>query len=164
MSIHYAIAVLVALARFGELILARRNTRRLLAQGGVEAGAGHYPLLVALHVAWLSAIILGVPPGTPANLGLLAMFLALQGARVWIIASLGEYWTTRIITVPGAPLVSGGPYRLLRHPNYVVVTAEMAVLPMVFGAWQIALVFSALNLCLLAHRVRVEEAALADRR
>ena len=95
---------------------------------------------------------------------MLAGFIALQGVRLWVLASLGRYWTTRVITVSGAPLVRRGPYRFMRHPNYLVVIAEIAVLPLIFGAWQIAAIFSALNVALLAHRIRVEDAALAPRR
>jgi len=160
----YGILALVALMRLGELALARRNTRALLARGGGERGARHYPLLVFLHTAWLVAMALLIPAGTRPDPVLMTVFVALLGARVWVIASLGPYWTTRIITVPGAPLVRRGPYRFLRHPNYLVVAGEIAVLPLAFGAWGIALAFSIANALLLAHRIRVEEAALAPRR
>ena len=166
MTAHDVIVGLVALQRLGELLYARANSRRLLARGGVEAGAGHYPLLVLLHGAWLIALALAVavPRDAPVYLGFLAVFLALQGGRLWVMKSLGRYWTTRIITVPGAPLVTGGPYRFLRHPNYWVVVGEIAVLPLVFGAWEIAALFSLANLVLLRHRIRVEDEALAQRR
>jgi methyltransferase len=154
---------LVAAERIAELFHARRNTRALLAKGGVEAGAGHYPLLVLLHGAWLVAMLYFVPAETAPFWGWLAVFVVLQALRLWVLVSLGPYWTTRIITLPGAPLVRSGPYRFLRHPNYVVVVGEIAVLPLVFGAWRIALVFSALNLALLAWRIRIEEQALAPR-
>ena len=157
------IVALVAMARVAELIRARRNTRALLAQGGVEVGASHYPLLVLLHGAWLAALLYFVPADRAPSWGWLGAFVLLQGLRLWVLASLGPYWTTRIITLPGAPLVKSGPYRFLRHPNYVVVAAEIAVLPLVFGAWRVALVFSALNLVLLAWRIRVEQQALAPR-
>jgi len=157
------IVALVAVERIAELVRARRNTRALLARGGVEVGAGHYPLLVLLHGAWLAALLYVVPADTAPSWGWLGVFVLLQALRVWVLASLGPYWTTRIITLPGAPLVRSGPYRFLRHPNYVVVVAEIAVLPLVFGAWRIALVFSALNLALLAWRIRVEQQALAPR-
>lgn len=159
-----AILALVVLERLAELWLARANTRALLARGGVEAGAGHYPLLVALHVAWLAALILFVPRHAPIDLVLLAAFALLLAGRAWILVSLGRYWTTRIVTVPGEPLVRRGPYRFLRHPNYLVVAGEIAVLPLVFGAWEIALVFTALNLPLLAWRIRIEDRTLAGRR
>src|SRR6185437_9200492 len=128
--------------------------RALLARGAIEAGAGHYPLLVLLHGAWLVALLYAVPAERAPSWGWLGLF---------VLASLGPYWTTRIITLPGAPLVRRGPYRFLRHPNYVVVVAEIAVLPLAFGAWRIALVFSALNLALLAWRIRIEQQALAPR-
>ncbi len=89
------------------------------------------------------------------------MFAALQALRLWVIVTLGERWTTRVLALPGAPLVSKGPYRYLRHPNYAVVCAEVAVVPLMFGAWELALVFFVLNLALVRHRIRVEEAALA---
>lgn len=157
------IVALVAAERAAELVHARRNTRALLARGGVEAGAGHYPLLVLLHAAWLAALLYFVPTDSAPSWGWLAVFVLLQLLRLWVLVSLGRYWTTRIITLPGAPLVRSGPYRFLRHPNYIVVVAEIAVLPLAFGAWRIALVFSVLNLALLAWRIRVEQQALAPR-
>ena len=158
------VVVLVAVQRLGELLLAQRNTKRLLRQGGREVGAGHYPLFVALHGLWLLLMFALVPATAAISAPLLAFFVALQAVRAWIVLSLGPYWTTRIVTMPGAPLVRRGPYRYLRHPNYVVVTAEIAVLPLVFGAWEIALVFSILNAALLWHRIRIENAALSTRR
>ena len=160
MSALYALVGFIVAQRLAELAYSTRNERRLKARGACEAGAGHYPLIVALHAAWLVALVLTVPPATPANLPLLGVFAALQAGRVWVIASLGERWTTRVIVLPGAPLVAKGPYRYLRHPNYAVVCGEIAVAPLMFGAWQVAAVFSVLNLALLRHRVRVEEAAL----
>lgn len=157
------ILALVAAQRIAEVIYAERNTRALRARGGREIGAGHYPLLVLLHAGWLAALFLLVPAGTPISWPWLGVFVVLQGLRLWVIASLGPYWTTRIITLEAAPLIRRGPYRFFRHPNYAVVVAEIAVLPLVFGAWQIALVFSVLNLALLAWRIRVEERALAPR-
>lgn len=164
MTAHDVIVGLVALQRLGELVYARRNSRRLLARGGVEVGAGHYPFLVLLHGVWLIALAVAVPRDAPVNVALLAVFLALQGGRLWVMKSLGRYWTTRIITVPGAPVVTSGPYRFLRHPNYWVVAGEIAVLPLVFGAWEIAALFSLANLALLRHRIRIEDQALAARR
>lgn len=158
------VVLLVAAQRLVELLVAQRNTRRLLHEGGREIGARHYPLFVLLHGGWLLAMFLFVPATAPLHLPLLAVFVLLQLLRVWIVLSLGRYWTTRIITVPGAPLVRRGPYRFMRHPNYRVVFWEIAVLPLVFGAWQIAAIFSALNAALLWHRIRIEDAALASRR
>jgi len=155
---------LVALERLAELWIARRNTRALLEAGGVEAGGRHYPLIVALHAAWLLAIPLTVPPEATVSVPLLALFVLLQGCRAWVLLSLGRYWTTRVITVPGAPLVRRGPYRFMRHPNYLVVAAEIVVLPLAFGAWTVAVLFSGLNAALLTWRISVEDQALAPRR
>ena len=163
MSVLWIVLALVAVQRVAELVYAQRNTRRLLARGGIEAGAGHYPLFVLLHAAWLIALIVLVPPSTVPNWWLLALYAALQLFRLWSVLSLGEYWTTRVITVPGAPLVRKGPYRFFRHPNYIVVCAEIAVLPLAFHAIEVAIVFSILNAALLSHRIRVEERALAER-
>jgi methyltransferase len=152
---------LVALERCSELIYAARNTRRLFAAGAVEHGAAHYPLIVLLHAAWLMAVFAFAPRDQAPIWFWLIVYLLLQGVRLWVIASLGSYWTTRIIRLPGAPLVQRGPYRFLRHPNYLVVIGEIAVLPLVFSEYRVALLFSALNLALLAWRVRVENTALA---
>jgi methyltransferase len=158
------VVALVAIERLVELWYAQRNTRALLDEGGIEVGRGHYPLIVALHAAWLIAIVATVPLDAAVSVPLLVVFAVLQGFRAWVLLSLGRFWTTRVITVPGAPLVRRGPYRLLRHPNYVVVAAEIAVLPLAFGAWVVALVFSAINGALLAWRISVENQALAPRR
>lgn len=148
----------IVVQRLSELALARRNTRALLAQGAREVGAGHYPLIVALHSAWIAALVIF---GWQASVHpwWLALFVVLQLFRVWILASLGPRWTTRIIILD-APLVARGPYRWLRHPNYVLVVAEIAVTPLVLGLWPVALVFSILNALMLRHRIRAEEAAL----
>lgn len=156
------VVLLVAAQRLAELVLARRNTRALLAQGGVEYGRGHYPLFVLLHAGWLVAIFTLVPAEAPVSWALLAVFVLLQAGRLWVIASLGPFWTTRIVSLPGAPLVRRGPFRWVRHPNYLVVAGELAVLPLAFGAWELAVVFSLLNLPLTAWRIHVEDAALAQ--
>jgi methyltransferase len=160
-----AVAVsLVAAERLGELVLARRNTRALLRAGGVEHGRGHYPLLVTLHAAWLAALLAFVPAATRPVWALIALYLVLQVARLWTLATLGRYWTTRIVTVADAPLVRRGPYRYVRHPNYAIVAVEIAVLPLAFGAWEIALIFTLANAALLAWRIRIEDQALRARR
>ena len=164
MKIAYAILVLVVLQRLAELWYASRNTRALKARGAVEYGRAHYPLIVLLHASWLMAIATGVRRDPSVHLLPLVLFGVLQAMRMWVIATLGRYWTTRIITVPGEPLVGRGPYRFVRHPNYLVVSGEMAVLPLVFGQVTNAIVFSALNLGLLAWRIRQENAALEARR
>lgn len=163
MTPFHAVLAVMVLQRLVELALARRNTRRLMSVGAVEVGARHYPLFVTLHAGWLAATALSVPPGAPPHPTLLACLLAAMAARVWVMSSLGRFWTTRIITLPGAALVRSGPYRWLRHPNYMVVTAEIALLPLTFGAWQVAVVFSALNGALLAHRIAVENETISAR-
>lgn len=164
MSVFYGVLLLVLAQRLTELALARRNARRLRRAGAVEAGAGHYPLFIILHGGWLLALATGVPADAAPNLPLLAAFLAVQVLRVWVLASLGRFWTTRILTLPGVPLVRRGPYRWLRHPNYLVVALEIPLLPLAFEATSIAVIFGTLNLLLLAWRIRVEDAALAPRR
>lgn len=164
MSLPQAILALVALERLGELLYGRRNAKRLLAEGAVEHGADHYPLFILLHAGWLLAMLLSVRPHTRILWPLIGVYALLMLGRVWVIASLGRFWTTRIITLSAAPLVRRGPYRFLRHPNYLIVAGEIAILPLAFGAWRIALVFSLLNLALVWHRVRVEDRALAPRR
>ena len=164
MSWLYVVLGLVALQRLLELVWSRRNERRLRQAGAVEVGRRHYPLLVLLHASWLASMLLLIPPDTRPDPWLLSAYGAVQGLRLWTMASLGRFWTTRVLSLPGAPLVRGGPYRWLRHPNYLVVIAEIALLPLSFGAMAIALIFSALNLILLAVRIRVEDAALASRR
>ncbi len=150
---------LVTAQRIGELVLARRNTQRLLAKGAVEAAPGHYPLIVLMHAAWLGGLwLLGW--NRPLQLGWLAVFVVLQAGRIWVLASLGERWTTRIIILPGAPLVRRGPYRFFSHPNYLVVAGEMLILPLSFGLLIYGIVFSILNAAVLAVRIRAESAAL----
>ena len=160
----YWILAIVALQRVVELFYAARNTRRLLAQGGIEIAAEQYPWLVALHTAWLIAMLIFIPARTVPNWYAIAFIVLLQAARIWVIATLGPYWTTRIITLPGAPLVRRGPYALIRHPNYAIVCAEIAILPLAFGAWPIALIFTVANAGLLTWRIRTEEGALSQRR
>jgi methyltransferase len=154
------ILVLVTVQRLGELVLSRYNTRKLLARGAIEVGAGHYPLIVSVHAAWLIALwIWG--RGESVNLVALALFIVLQGLRVWIIATLGARWTTRIIVLPGEPLVASGPYRYVSHPNYAVVAAEIATLPLALHLPMLALIFTGLNAAVLAIRLRAETRALS---
>jgi methyltransferase len=157
---------LVSIQRLLELALSRRNERLLRARGAVERGRGHYPLMVVLHVLWLlSTLVEGLlrGPSLPAWWPVpLALFLLVQPLRYWAILSLGDHWNTRVLVVPGAKLVARGPYRYLRHPNYMVVAVEIATLPLIFGAWATALVFSALNAMLLFVRIREENRALAE--
>jgi methyltransferase len=155
---------LVALQRLIELTLAAANTRSLLQRGGREVGQSHYPLFLLLHSSWLIAIAVLTPVDQTPVWPLVAVFFVLQLLRVWVISALGPFWTTRVITLPSAPLVRTGPYRFLRHPNYWVVVGEIAVLPLAFGQWWIAIVWSVLNALLLRHRIGVETLALAERK
>lgn len=161
MILSVAVLALVTLQRGFELVLARRNTARLKAQGAVEVGAGHYPLIVLMHAAWLAGLwLLGW--NRPVNLWWLGLFVLLQAGRVWVLASLGGRWTTRIVILPGAPLVRRGPYRFLSHPNYLVVAGEILTLPLAFGLVVFGLAFSALNAAVLFIRIRAEQSALAS--
>jgi methyltransferase len=160
-SVLYWVLAGVALQRLAELTLASRNTNRLRRQGGIEADARGYPLFVALHGGWLISLAAFVPPATSPSWPLLGLFALLQLGRVWVIASLGRRWTTRIIVVPGAAPVCRGPYRWVRHPNYLIVAGEIALLPLAFAQPAIAALFSAANLVLLARRLRLEDRALS---
>ncbi|MEV7775985.1 isoprenylcysteine carboxyl methyltransferase family protein [Kitasatospora sp. NPDC086791] len=158
--------LLVAAERVAELAVARRNAAWSRARGGVEYGRGHYPVMVLLHTGLLAGCLAEVRfadrPFPPA-LGwpMLVLALGAQALRWWCIGTLGPRWNTRVIVVPGLPLVTTGPYRLLSHPNYLAVVAEGAALPLVHGAWLTATAFTLLNLPLLATRLRCENAALA---
>ncbi|MGD9744017.1 MAG: isoprenylcysteine carboxyl methyltransferase family protein [Hyphomicrobium sp.] len=163
MTLVQAVLLFVSLQRLAELIHARRNEARLRAAGGIEHGAGHYPLVIGLHAAWLAALWIWIPQDAPVVWWALGAYAVAEIFRLWVLVSLGRWWTTRIITLSGAPLVRRGPYRLMRHPNYAAVVAEIALLPLAFGAWQIALVFSLLNALILAWRIPIEARALADR-
>ena len=154
-----ALLAFVTLQRLVELPLARANTRRLLAAGGHEVGASHYPLIVALHAAWLITLW-WLAPGRPVDIPFLLLFLLIESGRVWVLRTLGNRWTTRIIVMPGEELVATGPYRFVRHPNYLVVIGEIAVLPLVFGLWDVSIIFSLLNAVILTVRIRAENRAL----
>jgi methyltransferase len=162
----YTVLVLAAAAgRLLELRIANRNRRLLLARGGVEASPGHYPWMVALHSFWLASCLAEVwllrRPFIPIlAAAALIVFLGAFALRMWVISTLGERWTTRIVCLPGAPLITGGPYRWLRHPNYLAVMLEIVSLPLVHTAWLTALVFSLLDAFLLRVRIRAEEEAL----
>jgi methyltransferase len=160
----YGTLLFVAFARLGELAWAGRNTRRLRRMGAVESDAAGYPAFLLLHSSWLGALVLWVPAGTAPSLPLLAAFALLQLGRIWVLLSLGRFWTTRILTLDAVPLVTRGPYRWLRHPNYLIVAVEIVLLPLAFGAAALALAFGAANLVLLVRRICIEERALRPRR
>ncbi|MFP6749072.1 MAG: isoprenylcysteine carboxylmethyltransferase family protein [Alphaproteobacteria bacterium] len=160
----WIILTLVAAQRLGELLYSRRNEARLRARGAVEAGRGHYPLFFLVHGGWLAALAISTGPATSINLWWLGLFALSQIGRFWVLWSLGPFWTTRILSLPEAPLVTTGPYRWLRHPNYFIVIVEIAALPLAFSAYNIAVTFSILNALLLGHRIRIENHALRRRR
>lgn len=164
---YLALVLATGIARLFELRVAKRHEGWARANGGVERGAGHYPVMVTLHTSFLVCCAAEVFAfdrpflpwlGWPA----LAVLAASHALRWWCITTLGNQWNTRVIVVPGLPLVTGGPYRWLRHPNYVAVIAELAALPLVHTAWLTFVLFGVANLVLLRHRVRVEEAALSE--
>ena len=159
MTVYIVILALVTLERLFELWLAGRNTRRLLARGAREHGRSHYPFIVAVHVLWLAALW-WLAPQRPIDGFWLAVFVLLELARIWVLTTLGRRWTTRIIVDPREQLVESGPYRFVNHPNYWVVIGEIAVLPLVFGLWQVSLLFTALNVAVLTVRIREENRAL----
>jgi methyltransferase len=157
----------VGVERIAELIVARRNLARSLARGGQEVGFAQYPFMVALHAGLLAGAVaevwFGDRPFLPwLGWPMLAVVVAAQGLRWWCIRTLGSQWNTRIVVVPGAPRITSGPYRWLRHPNYVAVVAEGVALPLVHTAWITALTFTVLNAALLTVRIRVEDAALRE--
>jgi methyltransferase len=159
----------VGAERLVEVVVAERNRRWSLARGGVEVGSGHYPVMVVLHTGLLAGCLLETAvwdrPFIPAvGFSMLALVVAAQALRWWCITTLGRQWNTRVIVVPGATRISGGPYRLIPHPNYVAVVVEGIALPLVHGAWVTAVIFTVLNAALLTTRVRVENTALASLR
>ena len=165
-ALFTALVLAFGVERLAELVVSRRNAAWSFARGGVETGRGHFPVMVVLHTGLLVGLLVEVWTadrpflpwlGWPA----LALALASQGLRWWCITTLGHRWNTRVIVVPGLPLVTGGPYRWLSHPNYVAVVVEGLALPLVHSAWVTAVVFTVLNAALLTVRLRVENRALA---
>ena len=157
-------ALLLLIQRGLEEIHSQRNTGWLLQQGAVEVGRDYYPVVAVTHLAWIAALACLVPPATSISPVGLAAFLALQVVRYWIIGTLGPYWTHRIITLTSAPLVSRGPYRFVRHPNYVVTMLETFLLPAAFGAWPLAVIMTAVWGAVLRYKIVLEDEALAARR
>lgn len=151
---------LVSVQRLAEVVYAELNTRRLRAAGGVEHGAAHYPWMIAIHTGWLVGLW-ALADDRAISIVFLVLYGLLQLARAWVLLTLGRRWTVRVIVIPGERLVARGPYRLTNHPNYVVVAAEIACLPLVFGLPWYSLAFSVLNAAILYVRIRVEEQALA---
>lgn len=167
MTFFYLLVGFVILQRLLEVAYARSNERLMKQQGAIEAGAGHYKWIVLLHVLFFVSLIVEVEIREPSYesgwLFFLAVFIVAQVLRVWALASLGRFWNTKILVLPGATKVKSGPYRWIPHPNYVVVALEIASLPLIFGAWRTAIVFSIANaLLLLLVRIPAEEKALRE--
>lgn len=158
------IALLLLLQRGLEEIHAARNTNRLLAEGGREIGRAFYPVVAVTQLCWIAGLFLLVSPGAPVYWPLLAAYVALQGVRYWIVGTLGRYWTHRVITLDGAPIVRDGPYAVLRHPFHVITLIETALLPLAFGAWAFAAIMTAIWAAVLHYNILLEDQALADRR
>ena len=155
----HALIAFVAIERLAELIHSRRNTQALLRRGGRETGARHYPLFIALHGCWLIALAVSAPSSLAPSWPLLVAFAILQALRLWVIVSLGPFWTTRVITLGHEPPVRKGPYRYFKHPNYLVVALEIPVLSLAVGVPWVALAFGVLNVALLLYRIKIEDAA-----
>lgn len=159
MIANFIILSVVTLERLVELVYARRNTLQLLGRGAREHAPGHYPLIVGVHASWLLSLW-WLAPSRSIDVFWLSVFVLIELGRVWVLSTLGRRWTTRIIVLPGEPLVRTGPYRLVNHPNYWVVIGEIAVLPLVFGLWQLAVLFTLMNAAVLSVRIRRENEAL----
>lgn len=157
------VLIYIAAQRLGELVYANRNTARLLAESGKEHGEDHYHYFIFLHSAWIAIIALMVDPQHVLHTALLGLFIATQCLRFWTLASIGRWWTTRIISAPHFDRVKRGPYRFISHPNYLVVVLEIAIVPLLLGLPWVALVFSILNAILLRHRLSVENEVLKER-
>jgi methyltransferase len=157
-------ALLILIQRGLEELYSQHNTRRLLKEGAFEAGRDFYPVVAVTHLGWIAALATIVPPRAQVHAPPIAAFLVLQVARYWIVANLGRFWTHRILTLPGAPIVTTGPYRLLRHPNYAVTLAETLLLPLAFGEVALALIFTVLWGAVLHYKIGLEDRALAPRR
>lgn len=157
------ILLLVTLQRLSELVIAKRNTAGLIAKGAVEHGASHYPVMVLLHASWLAGLWWF---GWNATIvwPFMLLYIALQAFRIWILATLGSRWTTRILTVPNETLVAKGPYKFVRHPNYLLVLLEVPLLPLAFGLTWFAALYGVLNIAMLAWRIRIEDQALQPSR
>ncbi|MGB0748261.1 MAG: isoprenylcysteine carboxyl methyltransferase family protein [Magnetospiraceae bacterium] len=155
-----AIVLLVAFQRLEEMYRSRTNATRMVRQGGVESGQAQFPVIVVVHVGWLLALFFGVSAENIIIWPLVALYALLQPVRYWVMGSLEDRWTAKIIVLPGQPLVTDGPYRYLRHPNYLLVALEIPLLPVALGAWEIAAIFTPLVLATLIWRIRAEDRAL----
>ena len=157
------VALLILVQRGLEEIHSARNTRALLAQGAREEGASYYPVVAVAHLSWIASLFFLIPPNVQPSWPLLGLYVVLQAARYWVIATLGPYWTHRIITINQAPLVSSGAYRLLRHPNYAITVVETLLLPLAFSAVALGIIMTAIWVAVLSYKIQLEDATLAQR-
>ena len=156
-------ALLILIQRGAEEIHSTRNTKALLARGAREEGASYYPVVAVAHLSWIAGLFFLIPPDAQPIWPLIGLYVVLQAARYWVIATLGPYWTHRIITTDDAPMVSSGAYRFVKHPNYAITVAE-TLLPAAFSAVALALIMTAIWVAVVHYKIRLEEAALATRR
>ena len=157
------LALAISIFRIIELIYSNRNYKRLIARGGKEYGHSHYFLFFIIHTAWIGSIFFFISGENQPNFPLLFLFFILQILRVWVILTLGPYWSTRVISHENFPVITNGPYRWMKHPNYAIVACEIFILPLIFGSWAIAIIFSILNGILIYFRIKAETRALAIR-
>ena len=162
LNVFYIIILFICLQRFIELLYSNYNTKKLLNKGAKEYYKKHYPLFIILHSCWLTSLIIFISPNSSINYILLSVFILLQFLRIWVLVSLGQFWTTRIIRLKGAKLVTKGPYKWIKHPNYIIVFFELLILPLVFSSWIIALIFTIFNSLLLAYRIHLENKVLKN--
>ena len=157
---------IVILQRLIELFIAKRNEKWMRSQGAFEAGAAHYPVMVSMHIVFfislLAEVFLFERALSPLWIIFLVIFIIAQAARIWCLTSLGKFWNTKIIILPGATVVQKGPYKWVRHPNYIIVATELLVLPLLFSAYLTAIVFSLLNVWMSSVRIPAEEKALKE--
>ena len=157
------VALLILIQRGLEELYSARNTRALLARGAREEGASYYPVVAVAHLSWIASLFFLIPPDAHISWPLIGLFVLLQAARYWVIATLGPYWTHRIIALDEAPIVSSGAYRFIRHPNYVITVAETLLLPAAFSSVALGLIMTAIWVAVLSYKIRLEDAALAAR-
>ena len=156
-------ALLILLQRGAEEIHSSRNTKMLLARGAREDGASYYPVVAVTHLGWIASVFFLIPPDASTSWPMIGLYVLLQAVRYWVIATLGPYWTHRIITLDEAPIVSSGAYRLVKHPNYAITFAETLLLPLAFSAGALGLIMTAIWVAVLSYKIRLEDAALAAR-
>ena len=152
--------IFIILQRFAELLYSNYNTKKLLKNGAKEYNSKHYPLFIILHTCWIVSLVLFIDHNDKPKTSLIVLFFILQFLRLWVLLTLGKYWTTRIIYLEGTKLVKKGPYKWLKHPNYIIVFFEILILPLAFNSWIIAIIFTIFNTILLLYRISIENKVL----